>query len=320
MNIDRTVDHYKLKQPLYEKLAEEVSYVLSECLAEGKIKPVSMSRRVKTLESFREKITRKKYSNPMNQMQDLAGVRVVCAYQVELDLIEKIIEDNFEIIERTDKAEELGVNKMGYSGKAFVVKFGAGYSGGRYKDLTSLYCEIQYRTVLQDAWAIIDHQLVYKDEKFVPQRVRRDINNVASLLEVAQGVFDRVRAGRDEYIQEIKDIESDEVAFLNLPLNFDTVVAYSKRKFPDLDTSDYVTQLLLEDIRNDNYPTLSELDRVVEQASEAVKSYHRENPELFKFSTDFLTKSLGFVDLDFRKQHAFSKKTREAFENYESLL
>ncbi len=320
MDIETTAAYFESRQYLYEKLVNEVEYILTEKIKETGIKPASISSRVKLLESFREKISRKKYRNPMDQMHDLAGVRVVCAYQSELDTIAEIIESNFEVLERTDKAEELGVNKMGYSGRAFVVKLGSRYSGGRYEDLTSLRCEIQYRTILQDAWAIIDHQLVYKDEASVPEGMRRDINNVASLLEVAQGVFDRVKESRSEYIEEIKDMAKNASAFLRLPLNFDTVLEYARRSYPDIEPSEKLTRLLLDDLSMEKYPTLRELDCVVGQAKEAVEVYQQENPDWFKNSTDFLTKSLGFIDPDFRQNHAFAPRTREAFEKYQHLL
>jgi hypothetical protein len=41
-----------------------------------------------------------------------------------------------------------------------------------------------------------------------------------------------------------------------------------------------------------------------------------ENPDLFKFGTDFITKSLGFVDVDFRQKHYFGDRTPNAFDHY----
>ncbi len=75
-----------------------------------------------------------------------------------------VIESNFDVRERIDKAAELGVDRMGYNGKAFVVALRTRYAGGRYEGITALNCEIQFRTILQDAWAIIHQQLVYKNE------------------------------------------------------------------------------------------------------------------------------------------------------------
>ncbi len=75
--------------------------------------------------------------------------------------------------------------------------------------ITALAGEIQVRTILQDALAIIDHQLVYMNEGSTPERLRRDLNNVASLLEIAQGIFDTVREKRIAYVNEIQQKKED---------------------------------------------------------------------------------------------------------------
>jgi putative GTP pyrophosphokinase len=211
------------------------------------------------------------------------GIRVVCAYEAELAKVAEIVEVNFDVRERIDKGRELGVDRMGYNGKAFVVMLGTDYSGGRYENITALSCEIQVRTILQDAWAIIDHQLVYKNEKSTPERLRRDLNNVASLLEIAQGIFDSVKEKRTAYVSEIQQKEKDPPNFLAQPLDFDTVIAYTRWKFPDRDASEKLT-------------------------------------DWFKTGTDFLTKSLGFVDSKFRAKHGFAPRTRAAFDTFQKLV
>jgi ppGpp synthetase/RelA/SpoT-type nucleotidyltranferase len=188
---------------LYKRLATQIRHILETKLAEAGLTPVSITHRPKAIESFAAKITRKHYNDPLSQMTDLAGVRVVCAYESELAKVAEIIEASFEVRERIDKAQDLGVDRMGYNGKAFVVTLGTRYAGGVYENITALACEIQVRTILQDAWAIIDHQLVYKNEESTPERLRRDLNNVASLLEIAQGIFDSVKEKRVAYVSEL---------------------------------------------------------------------------------------------------------------------
>jgi putative GTP pyrophosphokinase len=209
---------------------------------------------------------------------------------------------------------------MGYNGKAFVVTLGTRYAGGRYENITDLACEIQVRTILQDAWAIIDHQLIYKNEESTPERLRRDLNNVASLLEIAQGIFDSVKEKRAAYVSEIQQKKEDPPTFLAQPLDFDTVIAYTRWKFPDRGASEKLTQILLRDINLSDYPTLQQLDTVVDRARAAVEAYQKENPDWFKTGTDFLTKSLGFVDPKFRATHGFAARTRGAFDKFQSLV
>lgn len=319
-DIEAARSAYERKQPSYDCLAQEVRHVLETKLADAGLKPASITHRPKDVDSFAEKIARKQYKNPLEEMTDLAGVRVVCTYESELAEVAGVIEGSFDVRERIDKSRDLGVDRMGYNGKAFVVRLGDAYSGGRYEGITNLVCEIQVRTILQDAWAIIDHQLVYKNEEATPERLRRDLNNVASLLEIAQGIFDSVREKRTAYVSEIQEKEQNPPAFLAQPLDFDTVIAYTQWKFSDLGADERLTQILLRDINLKNYPTLRQLDAAVDRAQKAVEAYRAENPDWFKTGTDFLTKSLGFVDADFRKRHGFAAKTRAAFEKHEGLV
>jgi ppGpp synthetase/RelA/SpoT-type nucleotidyltranferase len=311
---------YALVKPSYERLAAEIRYILETKLAEAGLIPASITYRPKAIESFAEKIARKHYDDPLSQMTDLAGVRVVCAYESELAKVAEVIEGNFEVRERIDKARDLGIDRMGYNGKAFVVTMGSRYAGGRYENITDLACEIQVRTILQDAWAIIDHQLVYKNEESTPERLRRDLNNVASLLEIAQGIFDSVKEKRVAYVTEIQHKKEHPPTFLAQPLDLDTVMAYTRWKFPNREASEMLTQILLRDINPRDYPTLQQLDRVVCRARAAVEAYQKENPDWFKTGTDFLTKSLGFADPNFRAKHGFAAKTRAAFDKFQGLV
>jgi len=311
---------YERAQPMYKCLAAEIACILKTKLEEAKLKPVSITHRPKDIERFVEKAARKNYTDPLSQMTDLAGVRVVCAYESELPAVAVIVESNFDVRERIDKARDLGPDKMGYKGRSFVVTLGTRYAGGRYENITDLTCEIQVRTILQDAWAIVSHHLVYPNEESMPQRLRRDLNIVSSLLEIAEGIFDSVKEKREIYVREIQEKERDRPAFLAQPLDFDTVIAYTHWKFPDRNASEKLTQILLRDINFRNYPTLQQLDAVVERARVAVETYRKENPDWFKTGTDFLTKSLGFVDSEFRAKHGFAGKTRAAFDKYQSLV
>lgn len=188
--------------------------------------------------------------------------------------------------------------------------------------MRDLKCEIQVRTILQDAWASISHHLVYKEESSIPDRVKRDLNNVASLLEIAQGVFDTAKEKIDSYRSEILQLQKETVPdkFLSQPVDYETLYAYTRWKYKDWQVSERWHNRLLSDIDLKKYPTLKEIDDVVERAKDAVMAYQKENPDLFKAGTAFITKSLGFWDMEFRKKHPFCQETWSAFQKYEHLV
>ena len=95
---------YSKLRPLYRQLATEAHDILKTKLQEAGIAPASMVSRAKDVDSFVSKIIRKGYTDPLLQTTDLAGTRVVCAYEFELAKVAEVIESNFDVRERIDKA------------------------------------------------------------------------------------------------------------------------------------------------------------------------------------------------------------------------
>ena len=308
-------------RPKYDLLVTEITYILKIKLKELNIRVASISGRTKSSESLRNKIEKKSYKeNPLEQATDLAGVRVVCYYESDLPKIQNIVLDNFVMIEHVDKTGDLGVDKMGYHGSHFVVMLGDNYRGPRYDGLISLKCEIQTRTALQDAWALISHHLIYKDESSIPSKIKRDLNNVASLLEVAQGIFDIIRNKRENYLGEIHGKENVESEFLDQPIDYDTLVSYINKKYPDYDIEDYWHTRFIADINHNKYKSLRDINNVVILSKPAVEKLQSEHPHLFTGGTDFLTKSFGFVDIEFRNKHDWADITFRSFKRLGHLV
>jgi putative GTP pyrophosphokinase len=72
----------------------------------------------------------------------------------------------------------------------------------RFKDLK---VEIQIRSILQHAWAEIEHDLGYKSKYSVPRLVRRDFSRLAGLLELADEEFVKIRNNLEEYNETIPE-------------------------------------------------------------------------------------------------------------------
>ena len=291
------------KRSDYEKLCAEVAYILTRHLKNAQIEFSTITHRAKNLESFLEKIRRKNYQNPISEMTDFAGVRVVCLYLDDLSKVEKIIAEHFEIIEKIDKLTDKRTDDFGYGAIHFVVKLGETSSGARYDDLKNLVCEIQTRTVLQDAWAIIDHHLVYKNESNIPSFLRKKLNLLAGNFASADEEFKLIRSEREAYLVDIEESKITSEQFLENELNLDSFVRYAQWKFPDLPSGTRVIDapFFFNPLIENKLKNLAELDSVVNQGLQIYEKYLAENGRDF-FNSNAITSvvaSLFFVNEKF---------------------
>ena len=274
-SIKRFID----RQPDYEKLCAEVAYILNRELNRAEIEFSTISYRAKTLNSFLEKAQRKAYRDPFAEITDFAGVRVVCLYIEDLPNLEKVVGEHFEIVEKIDKLTDRKAGQFGYGAIHFIVRLGKNASGARYDDLKNLVCEIQTRTVLQDAWAIIDHHLAYKNESNIPTVLRSRLNLLAGNFRSADEKFSDLRAEREEYLRTVEDSEINSEQFLENELNLDSFVRYAQWKFPELPAGTEVLDVpfYLKPLTEMNLRTLGDLDEVVDRGSADYDSYLENN-------------------------------------------
>ena len=76
--------------------------------------------------------------------------------------------------------------------------------------MAALKAEIQIRSILQHAWAEIEHDLGYKSKHAIPLPIRRRFSRLSGLLELADQEFDGLRSNLRAYSEEIatrQDIE-----------------------------------------------------------------------------------------------------------------
>jgi hypothetical protein len=108
---------------------------------------------------------------------------------------------------------------------------------------------------------------------------------------------------------------------LQKEITWETLGTYTIFRFAFLGIDQFWQAKLFEDINgNSKYKTILDIDNAIKKAAIAIALYAKENPTVFDSGTDFIAKSLGFVDNDFRKIHNFSKQSLAAFEKYKSLL
>lgn len=206
--MEKHIEKYQVLKPLYEDYNEKIKILIKSLIDENDIKYQFIESRTKSIASFKEKIIRKdnKYSNPLEEITDLVGIRIIVYYQDDVDKIEEIIKKEFIIDPENsiDKGKLLKTNEFGYQSVHYVIKL----SNDRnklleWKKFASFKAEIQIRTVLQHSWASISHELEYKKNYEIPSVLRRRLFRLASLIELADEEFMQSRDQHNELLSKI---------------------------------------------------------------------------------------------------------------------
>ena len=200
LDLDRWVADFEEIRPRYKKLkrivVDDLTTTLRERGLDSQIHGV-VTARVKKVDSFRTKIGNKPYTNPLNQTCDLLGVRVVCLYPSVVREIDTAIRETFDVIQFEDKGKVDTPDVWRYSSVHYDCELPGSPSMPQDGDLHGLVFEIQVRTILQDAWATVEHKLGYKPEKPIPDELKREFSALAGLFHVAdkrfQFIADQIR-------------------------------------------------------------------------------------------------------------------------------
>jgi hypothetical protein len=131
-----------------------------------------------------------------------------------------------------------------------------------YKRLAELKCEIQIRTILQHAWAEIEHDLEYKSETNPPE-IRRRFAALSALLEIADREFEDIRRQEEELRKHVAASLSEDK--LKIPIDMVSLPEYLKNKMlgkyslagiPPRELSDLISDMRA--MRIDDLETLDE--------------------------------------------------------------
>ena len=190
---------YTKLRPTYQLILQDISQKLSQ-LAEREGLSVTIKHRVKRFNNYCEKLVRlnKLQGGELLQISDLLGVRIVCPFLEDLETIEQLISQEFEVLEMERKADQHSFREFGYDSVHLLIRT-------KPLDCQTLLpyscdvCEIQLRTILQEAWAEVEHELVYKSDIAMPnQSIRRKLASLNASLSLSDLIFQEIRDSQKE--------------------------------------------------------------------------------------------------------------------------
>lgn len=212
MNISEIQQRFNELEPRYRKLASLLKGSIQDSLANNNIGYARTEFRIKTWDSFCEKIKRKGYDTPFDEMHDLCGFRIIVRNSEETEKICNILKKEFDLIE--DDANDPMPNEFGYRSYHLVVSIKEEWKVvPEYRSYTSFKFEIQVRSELMDTWANISHQIFYKKGP-LGKSIERRLYRLSALMELGDAEISNLiisqtnselLTGKLQVLQEVLD-------------------------------------------------------------------------------------------------------------------
>jgi len=186
-------------------LCVKTKSLIEASLEDASIPYQSVQVRVKSKKKLAEKYMdpRKDYRR-LQDITDLAGLRVITYYEDDVDRAAKVIEREFMVDQKNsvDK-RDTEPDRFGYNALNYVcTHLPKRVSDVEYKKFAGVRCEIQITSILRHAWSEMEHEW-YDLKDAYPAKVKRRFYRIAALLELAESEFLDIRNSRTQYERSV---------------------------------------------------------------------------------------------------------------------
>ena len=201
---------YQCNLPVYTQMAEMIPAKLKDFFDEAGIIVAAVEHRVKTEGSLAGKLKLKggKYRD-IYDITDIVGIRVITFYIDDVDKVAAILERLFEIDweNSIDKRKVHEIDSFGYLSLHYICRIPeSAYSNPEHPELNKIRFEVQMRTVLQHAWANMNHDTGYKSGVEIPKIYMRNMSRLAGMLELIDDEFSRIRRELSDYRRNVQNL------------------------------------------------------------------------------------------------------------------
>lgn len=224
-------------------------------------------------------------------ISDIIGIRIICLYEDQISVVAELLKDHFKLIDVTDKISALeGTEDLfGYKGLHMdLAPIEGTIPLSRNQVLACQPFEVQIRSLIQDAWSVLDHKIKYK--KSIPNDLKRRINALSALFELADREFKEIRSATMELmhqattapiIDSLEDVGEatceTSTASSGKAINAFSFLRVAGHFFKDFEFEDYKVDNFVQDIlKQDNAFKRSDLHRSLTQNFKVVKEYRDE--------------------------------------------
>lgn len=213
--------YYDNNRQLFEKAKNACISIIASLLKKSKVGEVTkIEGRIKNKDECIKKFHRK-YQGKLeaeeqpyriqDYISDLIGIRIICLYEDQIAQVSEVLQQHFRIIDVTDKisAVESTEDSFGYKGLHMDLALSDDLAAQKkYQPFAELPIEVQIRSLIQDAWSVLDHKIKYK--KSIPNDLRRRINVLSALFELADREFKEIRNATAELLEKATEAPIDD--------------------------------------------------------------------------------------------------------------
>ena len=212
------LEEYNTNLPRFKEIEQEVRDKLKKTLADSGLLVAAIESRVKAYDSLAGKLELKGHKyNSLADLTDILGLRVITFYLDDVDKVASAVERLFTVDweNSVDKRKIHEIDSFGYLSLHYICSV----PGFPYR------FEIQMRTLLQHAWANMDHDTGYKSGVEIPKRYMRSMSRLAGLLELVDDEFSKIRIELTDYRRRVQALVRS--GNLNeVPIDGDTFRSY----------------------------------------------------------------------------------------------
>ena len=205
--------NYEAYAPYFYAVMENIQKRLERAVTLAS--PPTYKARIKSFDSYYKKILRLKVPSPDDDslicLTDMIGIRIICAFLEDIAVVLKQVQGLFDVREIEQKGPAQNFKAFEYESIHILVKipdscFPPPSDFPSLPRLNDIVCEIQIRTILQDAWAEVEHELIYKSE-FSPfdLPLRRKLASINASLTLADTIFQEIRDYQKKLQSEVNE-------------------------------------------------------------------------------------------------------------------
>lgn len=142
-----------------------------------------INTRIKSPESIEKKMSKRniplQYKNMIEEINDIAGIRVICPLKKDIYSIKEFIENipGLRVIKEKDYITN--PKKSGYTSYHLIVEVPISLS----RKLMYVKVEIQIRTMAMDFWASLEHKMKYKPKTEISKTASKELVSYAKMIQ-----------------------------------------------------------------------------------------------------------------------------------------